>query len=147
VQARVLKVDRESQKFSLSIKHLTTDPWAGIETRFKKGDAVSGKVSRVADFGVFVELADGVEGLVHISELSREKVDNPNSLFKAGDEIGAVVLAVDRANKKISLSIRAHQDDAERKNMESYMTRSTENSENLTVLGEALRAKLKINSE
>jgi small subunit ribosomal protein S1 len=101
----------------------------------------------VADFGVFVELADGVEGLVHISELSREKVDNPNSLFKAGDEIGAVVLAVDRANKKISLSIRAHQDDAERKNMESYMTRSAENSENLTVLGEALRAKLKINSE
>ena len=147
VQARVLKVDPESQKFSLSIKHLTLDPWAGIETRFKKGDVVAGKVSRVADFGVFVELADGVEGLVHVSELSREKVENPASLFKAGDEVGAVVLGVDRANKKISLSIRAHHDEMERKNMESYMSHSTDPSENLTVLGEALRAKLKINNE
>jgi small subunit ribosomal protein S1 len=147
VQARVLKVDPESQKFSLSIKHLTLDPWAGIETRFKKGDVVAGKVTRVADFGVFVELADGVEGLVHVSELSREKVDNPGSLFKAGDEVGAVVLGVDRANKKISLSIRAHHDEMERKNMESYMSRSSDSSENLTVLGEALRAKLKINNE
>ncbi len=147
VHARVLKVDPESQKFSLSIKHLTLDPWAGIETRFKKGDVVAGKVTRVADFGVFVELADGVEGLVHVSELSREKVDNPGSLFKAGDEVGAVVLGVDRANKKISLSIRAHHDEMERKNMESYMSRSSDSSENLTVLGEALRAKLKINNE
>jgi small subunit ribosomal protein S1 len=147
VQARVLKVDPESQKFSLSVKHLTVDPWSGIEIRFKKGNVVAGRVSRVADFGVFVELADGIEGLVHISELSREKVDNPNSLFKAGDEVGAVVLAVDRANKKISLSVRAYQDETERKNMESYMSKPSNSSENLTVLGEALRAKLKINSE
>jgi small subunit ribosomal protein S1 len=147
VQARVLKVDPESQKFSLSVKHLTVDPWSGIEIRFKKGSVVAGRVSRVADFGVFVELADGIEGLVHISELSREKVDNPNSLFKAGDEVGAVVLAVDRTNKKISLSVRAYQDETDRKNMESYMSRPSDSSENLTVLGEALRAKLKINSE
>ncbi len=147
VQARVLKVDPEAQKFSLSIKHMTLDPWTGVESRFRKGSVVSGKVSRVADFGVFVELADGVEGLVHISELSREKVDNPASLFKPGDEVGAVVLAVDRANKKISLSTRSFQDEQERKNMESYMGKPSESSENLTVLGEALRAKLKINSE
>jgi small subunit ribosomal protein S1 len=147
VQARVLKVDPESQKFSLSIKHLTVDPWSGIEIRFRKGNVVAGRVSRVADFGVFVELADGIEGLVHISELSREKVDNPNSLFKTGDEVGAVVLAVDRANKKISLSVRAYQDETDRKNMESYMSKPSDSSENLTVLGEALRAKLKINSE
>ena len=147
VKARVLKVDPESQKFSLSIKHLTLDPWAGIESRFKKGDVVTGKVSRVADFGVFVEVADGVEGLVHVSELSREKVDHPGSLFKAGDEVGAVVLGVDRANKKISLSVRAHQDEVERKNMESYLSKPSDPPENLTVLGEALRAKLKINNE
>ena len=147
VQARVLKVDPETQKFSLSIKHLTLDPWAGIESRFKKGDVVAGKVSRVADFGVFVELADGIEGLVHISELSREKVDHPGSLFKAGDEVGAVVLGVDRANKKISLSIRAHHDEMERRNMESYLSKPSDPPENLTALGEALRAKLKINNE
>ncbi|MBI5419735.1 MAG: 30S ribosomal protein S1 [Deltaproteobacteria bacterium] len=147
VQARVLKVDAESQKFSLSIKHLTLDPWVGVETRFRKGEIVHGRVSRVADFGVFVELAEGIEGLVHISELSREKVDNPGSLFKPGDEVGAVVLSVDRGNKKISLSARSYQDELDRRNMESYMSKPAESSENLTVLGEALRAKLKINSE
>jgi small subunit ribosomal protein S1 len=147
IRARVLKVDPETQKFSLSIKHLTLDPWVGIETRFRKGEIVNGRITRVADFGVFVELADGIEGLVHISELSREKVDNPSALFKAGDEVGAVVLAVDKANKKISLSIRAHADELDRKNMESYMAKPAESSESLTVLGEALRAKLKINNE
>jgi small subunit ribosomal protein S1 len=147
VQARVLKIDPEAQKFSLSIKHLTLDPWTGIESRFRKGDVVNGKATRVADFGVFVELADGVEGLVHISELSREKIDNPASVFKVGDEVGAVVLSVDRVNKKISLSVRSFHDELERKNMESYMSRSNGQSENLTVLGEALRAKLKINNE
>jgi len=147
VQARVLKIDPDAQKFSLSIKHLTLDPWTGIEARFRKGDTVNGKATRVADFGVFVELADGIEGLVHISELSREKVDNPGSLFKMGDEVGAVVLSVDRANKKISLSVRSYQEEADKKSMESYMSRPSDSSENLTVLGEALRAKLKINHE
>ncbi|MBI5343182.1 MAG: 30S ribosomal protein S1 [Deltaproteobacteria bacterium] len=147
VQARVLKIDPDAQKFSLSIKHLTLDPWTGIEARFRKGDLVNGKATRVADFGVFVELADGIEGLVHISELSREKVDNPSSLFKMGDEVGAVVLSVDRANKKISLSVRSYQEEADKKSMESYMSRPSDSSENLTVLGEALRAKLKINHE
>ncbi len=147
VQARVLKVDPDAQKFSLSIKHMTLDPWTGIESRFRKGSVVTGKVSRLADFGVFVELADGIEGLVHISELSREKVDNPAALFKPGDEVGAAVLAVDRQNKKISLFIRSYQDELERKNMESYMGKNTEPPENLTVLGEALRAKLNMNNE
>ena len=87
VQAKVLKIDPEAHKFSLGVKHLTLDPWEGVERRFKKGDSVSGRITRVADFGVFVELADGVEGLVHISELSREKVDTPNALFKEGDEV------------------------------------------------------------
>jgi small subunit ribosomal protein S1 len=147
VQARVLKIDPDAQKFSLSIKHLTLDPWTGIEARFRKGDTVNGKATRVADFGVFVELADGIEGLVHISELSREKVDSASSLFKVGDDVGAVVLSVDRANKKISLSVRSHQEEADKKSMESYMSRPSDSSENLTVLGEALRAKLKINHE
>jgi len=147
VRARVLKIDPEAQKFSLGIKHLCADPWAGVESRFKKGDSVTGKVTRVADFGVFVELAEGVEGLVHVSELAREKVDSPHSLYKAGDEVGAAVLSVDRANKKISLSIRAFQEGVERKDMESYISKTSDSSENLTVLGEALRAKLKLNGD
>src|SRR5512145_206253 len=118
VRARVLKIDPETQKFSLGIKHLCADPSAGVETRFKKGDSLTRKVTRVANFGVFVELAEGVEGLVHVYELSREKVDSPHALFKAGDDIGAAVLSVDRANKKISLSVRAFQEGMERKDME-----------------------------
>jgi len=148
VQAKVLKVDPDAQKFSLGIKHLTEDPWAGIEKRFKKGDLVTGKVTRVADFGAFVEIADGIEGLVHVSEISREKVENPAAVIKAGDEVGAVVLGVDRANKKVSLSIRGYQDALERKDTESYMEKQPDgHGENIGALGEALLAKMKSNGE
>jgi len=102
----------------------------------------------VADFGVFVEIADGVEGLVHISELSREKVDTPTALFKEGNDVGAVVLSVDRNNKKISLSIRSYLDGADRKEMESYLTHPDEQQESATAFGEAMRrAQLKMNEE
>ena len=148
VQAKVLKVDPANQKFSLGIKQLGEDPWAGIEKRFKKGDLVTGKVTRVADFGAFVEIADGIEGLVHVSEISREKVESPGAVLKAGDEVGAVVLAVDRANKKVSLSIRGYQDAVERKDTENYMGKHTDNpGEGIGALGEALLAKMKSNEE
>ena len=146
VQAKVLKVDPGNQKFSLGIKQLGEDPWAGIEKRFKKGDLVTGRVTRVADFGAFVEIADGIEGLVHVSEISREKVDSPGAVMKAGDEVGAVVLAVDRANKKVSLSVRGYQDALERKDTETYMGKQSDNpGESIGALGEALLAKMKSN--
>ncbi len=148
VRAKVLKVDPESQKFSLGIKQLGEDPWAGVEKRFKKGDAVTGKVTRVADFGAFVEIADGVEGLVHVSEISREKIESPAAALKVGDEVGAVVLGVDRSNKKVSLSIRGHADQLDRKNMESYLGKQADApNENIGALGEALLAKFKANGE
>jgi len=148
VEAKVLKIDPAAHKFSLGIKHLTTDPWDGVERRFKKGESVSGRITRVADFGIFVEIADGVEGLVHVSELAREKVDSPASLFKEGEEVGAVVLSVDRGNKKISLSIRSFQEGMERKDMESYLSpNSNPGEEPTTAFGEALRAKLNMNGD
>jgi small subunit ribosomal protein S1 len=148
VQAKVLKVDPENQKFSLGIKQLGEDPWAGIEKRFKKGDLVTGKVTRVADFGAFVEIADGIEGLVHVSEISREKVESAGAVLKAGDEVGAVVLGVDRTNKKVSLSIRGYHDALERKDTESYMGKQSDNpGEGIGALGEALLAKMKSNGE
>jgi small subunit ribosomal protein S1 len=144
VQAKVLKVDPESQKFSLGIKQLGEDPWSGIERRFKKGDLVNGRVTRVADFGAFVEIAEGIEGLVHVSEISREKVESPGAVLKAGDEVGTVVLGVDRANKKVSLSIRGYQDAVERKDTESYMGKQSDGpGEGIGALGEALLAKMK----
>jgi len=147
VQAKVLKIDPENQKFSLGIKQLGEDPWAGIEKRFRKGDLVTGKVTRVADFGAFVEIADGVEGLVHVSEISREKIESPASVVKPGDEVGAVVLGVDRVNKKVSLSMRGYADELERKNMESYLGKQADTPpENVGSLGEALLAKLRPNN-
>jgi small subunit ribosomal protein S1 len=146
-QVKVLKISQELQKFSLGIKQLTPDPWTTVGARYKKGDRIRGHVSRIADFGVFVELAEGIEGLVHVSEISTEKVDSPHSLFKPGDEVSAVVLASDPVNRKISLSVRSQQEEADRKHMESYMSRAAESPENLTVLGEALRAKLKIDGD
>jgi len=144
VQAKVLKIDPEAQKFSLGIKQLGEDPWAGIEKRFKKGDVVTGKVTRVADFGAFVEIAEGIEGLVHVSEISKEKIESPAAVVKPGDEVGAVVLGVDRGNKKVSLSMRGYQDELERKNMESYLGKPPDPpAENVGTLGEALLAKLK----
>jgi small subunit ribosomal protein S1 len=144
VQAKVLKIDPDAQKFSLGIKQLGDDPWAGIEKRFRKGDLVTGKVTRVADFGAFVEIADGIEGLVHVSEISREKIESPAAVVKPGDEVGAVVLGVDRANKKVSLSMRGYADELERKNMESYLGKQPDPpTENVGTLGEALLAKLK----
>jgi small subunit ribosomal protein S1 len=144
VQAKVLKIDADAQKFSLGIKQLGDDPWAGVEKRFRKGDLVTGKVTRVADFGAFVEIAEGIEGLVHVSEISREKIESPAAVVKPGDEVGAVVLGVDRANKKVSLSIRGYADELERKNMESYLGKQADSPpENVGTLGEALLAKLK----
>jgi small subunit ribosomal protein S1 len=148
VRAKVLKIDPESQKFSLGLKQLADDPWSGIEKRFRKGDLVTGKVTRVADFGAFVEIADGIEGLVHVSEISREKVESPGAVLKAGDEVGAVVLGVDRANRKVSLSIRGYADALERKDAETYLGRQSETSrDNIGALGEALLAKMKSNGE
>jgi small subunit ribosomal protein S1 len=148
VRAKVLKIDPEAQKFSLGIKQLSEDPWAGVEKRFRKGDMITGKVTRVTDFGAFVEIADGIEGLVHVSEISREKVESPAAVVKAGDDVGAVVLGVDRANKKVSLSMRGYADQLDRKNMESYLGKQADPpAENIGVLGEALLAKFKANGE
>ena len=148
VRAKVLKIDPDAQKFSLGIKQLAEDPWAGVEKRFKKGDIITGKVTRVADFGAFVEIADGVEGLVHVSEISREKIESPGAVLKVGEEVNAVVLAVDRSNKKVSLSIRGHADELDRKNMETYLGKQAEApAENIGALGEALLAKFKANGE
>jgi small subunit ribosomal protein S1 len=144
VRAKVLKIDPASQKFSIGIKQLAEDPWAGVEKRFRKGDLVNGKVTRVADFGAFVEIADGIEGLVHVSEISGEKIESPSAVLKAGDEVGAVVLGVDAANRKVSLSIKGYADAIERKNMETYLGKPADPpAENIGALGEALLAKFK----
>lgn len=107
VEAQVLAVDKENQKFSLGLKQLEEDPWKKIETRFPVGTVVEAEVVRVTDFGAFVELETGIEGLIHISELSEERVEKPSDVIKKGDKPKAMVISVDKESKKIALSIKS----------------------------------------
>ena len=121
VEAKVLGVDAESERFSLGIKQLTQDPWEKAAADNPVGSKVKGTVTRVADFGVFVRIAEGVEGLVHVSQLSTERVDKPSSLFKAGDQVEAEVINVDLNERRIGLSIRALGQTEEREEIEAYL--------------------------
>ena len=104
VKAAVLTVDADNSKFCLGIKQLEEDPWKRIEERLPVGSVVEGEVMRVTDFGAFVELETGIEGLVHISELSEERVEKPEDVVKVGDKVKARVMSIDKAEKKIALS-------------------------------------------
>ena len=126
VEAKVLGVNVENERFSLGIKQLATDPWKIIAERFPAGSKVKGQVTSVPDFGVFVRLDEGVEGLIHVSQLSTERVDKPSSLFKVGDEVEAEVINVDVNERKIGLSVRALRKTEERQEMENYLNREKE---------------------
>ena len=126
VEAKVLGVNVENARFSLGIKQLMTDPWKVIADRYPVGSKIKGQVTSVPDFGVFVRIEEGVEGLIHVSQLSTERVDKPSSLFKIGDEVEAEVINVDPAERKIGLSIRALRRTEERQEMESYLKKEKE---------------------
>jgi small subunit ribosomal protein S1 len=126
VQAKVLGVDVQNERFSLGIKQFTGDPWKLIAERYPVGSKVKGKVSSVPDFGVFVRLEEGVEGLIHVSQLSTERVDKPSSLFKPGDSVEAEVIHVEPQERKIGLSIRALKKTEERQEMENYLKKEKE---------------------
>jgi len=110
VRCVVLEVDREKQRISLGMKQLTEDPWAhAIPDAYKPGMVVRGTVTKITNFGVFVELEENLEGLLHISELADHKVENPQDVVKAGDEIDVKILRVDIADRKIGLSLKRAQ--------------------------------------
>ncbi len=107
VEALVISLDKDNRRMSLSIKQLEKNPWETVAAEFKIGDKIKGTVSNITDFGIFVLLKPGIDGLVHVSDLSwTEHIEHPGDMFKRGSEIEAVVLAVDIENKKISLGIK-----------------------------------------
>jgi len=126
VEAKVLGVDVQNERFSLGIKQLAVDPWQVIAQKYPVGSKVKGEVSSVPDFGVFVRLEEGIEGLIHVSQLSSERVDKPSSLFKAGDPVEAEVIQVEPHDRKLGLSIRALRKTEERLEMENYLKREKE---------------------
>lgn len=106
VEVLVLSVNREKEKISLGYKQANPHPWDGIDTRFAEGDVVTGKVARIAPFGAFIELEPGVDALVHISQISRERVISVEKALSAGQMITAKILKIDSKQRKISLSIK-----------------------------------------
>jgi small subunit ribosomal protein S1 len=113
VEAMVLKVDVDNEKFSLGMKQLERNPWEDVPEKYPVGTKVHGKVTSVADFGVFVEIQEGIEGLVYASEVAKN-VDDHRSVVKVGDEVDALVVRVDAGEQKIALSMRAVGDREER---------------------------------
>ena len=112
VEAVVISIDKDNRRMSLSVKQLNKNPWEAVAEEFKVGQHVSGKVSNITDFGVFVQLKPGIDGLIHVSDLSwTEHVEHPGSLYKKDQPVEAVVLGVDVDNKKISLGIKQLQED------------------------------------
>ncbi len=107
VTAKVVSIDKENRRMSLSIKQLEKNPWEGIAEEFKVGQKVKGPISNITDFGVFVELKPGIDGLVYISDLSwTEHIVHPSDRYKVGDQIEAVVLSVDEKSQRVSLGVK-----------------------------------------
>jgi small subunit ribosomal protein S1 len=107
VEAIILDVNPKEQRISLGLKQASQDPWSDIASKYKVGALVKGKVSKIASFGAFIELEDGVDGLVHISQISDQRVDKVKDALQAGQEVEARVVKVDRGERRIGLSIRA----------------------------------------
>ncbi len=107
LEAVVIDIDKNAQRISLGLKQLEDDPWKAIEQKYKIGDLVKGKVSKIASFGAFVELDGDIDGLVHISQISEDRVDKIKDHLKVGQEIEARVIKVDKTERRIGLSIKA----------------------------------------
>ena len=136
VQAVVLSIDKGNERFSLGVKQMSPDPWNEIPVKYKPGTRVTGTVTNVTDFGLFLELEEGIEGLVHISEISVDKRGNPLSRFQVDDVIQAKVINVSPEDKKIGLSIRKLDESSEKEIFRGYLDDQREATSNL---GELLR--------
>ncbi len=141
VEAIVLKIDKENERFSLGIKQLEKNPWENIEGRYPVGIEVKGTVTSIADFGVFVQLEEGIEGLIYLSELSKERVEDPKKIVNVGDEVQAVVLKLEPGEQKIGLSIRAFDDKEAREALKQVAAQQRDGG-STSRLGDVLREKL-----
>src|ERR671911_35237 len=113
VEVKVLEVDRDRERISLGLKQTRKDPWQEIVERVKVGEQIHGRVTKLVSFGAFVEVADGVEGLIHISELADHHVETPDEIVRSGDEVDARIIDVDARRRRLSLSLRPKREDRE----------------------------------
>jgi small subunit ribosomal protein S1 len=144
VKAVVLNIDRENERFSLGLKQLSADPWESIPVKYAPGTIVRGKATSVTDFGVFLEIEEGIEGLIHVSELSREKVESPKDVVNVGDELEAAVLNVDTVDRKIALSIKQLTDHKEKAEVQEFLGAQKQATSNL---GDLMKGAMGRNGE
>ena len=121
VQAIVLDIEKESERFSLGIKQLQDDPWKTVAERYQVGKEITGTITNLTDFGVFVELEEGIEGLVHVSEISKEKIKTPVGMFNVGDVITARVMNINSDERRIGLSIKRMEIEDEQNLLSEYV--------------------------
>jgi len=146
IDALVLNIDPEQRKFSLSLKRLKDDPWKGLPDRYHVGDVIEGFVTSITDFGVFVEIEEGIEGLVHLSELDSVKGKHPSELFAMDEKVRAAVIHVDEREKRIGLSVKALKKMEEKKETDNFSTKEEPRGA-LSTLGDFLVPAISKNNQ
>ena len=146
VQAIVLDIDKENERFSLGVKQLQSDPWETVAERYQQGKEITGTITNLTDFGIFVELEEGIEGLVHVSEISKEKIKTPVGKYNIGDVITAKVMNINIDERRIGLSIKRLEMDEEQSLLSEYVNNIRPAT---STFGEILRENLqeKLNEE
>ena len=143
IQAIVLDIDKENERFSLGVKQLEADPWETVPERYPVGTEISGTVTNVTDFGIFVELEEGIEGLVHVSEITKEKIKTPAGQYEVGDAINAKVMNINVDERRIGLSIKRIEIESEQSVLDDYInTMQPPTSDFGEILRENLQEKL-----
>ncbi len=140
VQAIVLDIEKDNERFSLGVKQLLEDPWKSVAARYRVGTEITGTITNVTDFGIFVELEEGIEGLVHVSEISKEKIKTPVGKFNVGEPITARVMTINSDERRIGLSIKRLEMDREQSILSDYV--SSMGQTPTTTFGELLRENL-----
>ncbi len=132
IEVMVLNIDVEHEKFSLGLKQIEKNPWEELSVKYPSGSIVTGKVTNITDFGIFVEIEEGIEGLVHISELSSRRVKSSAELFSVGDSVSAIVKNVDPKSRKIRLSIKDYEAGSEGTSVHQYLNNKENIGSNLS---------------
>lgn len=142
LRAAVLGIDKENEKFSLGVKQLERDPWDNLKSRYRPGQAIDGTITKITDFGAFVELEEGVEGLIYVSELADHRVEKPSDVVKVGDRVRTEILSIEPKERRIALSIKQLARSEERANYETYVGERSRKTSMGDILGDKLKSAL-----
>ncbi len=133
IEAVVLAIDKENRRINLGVKQLQQNPWKSLKERHPKGSVVSGNVTSIVDFGVFVKIDEDIEGLIHISQLSNERVEDPHTVCKVGEELKAIVLDIDEKKRKVTLSVKEYLNHLEEQEIIKYLDNGAEKTDMVTL--------------